>query len=217
MDDNAIKIKAHLEETHNTKLDDLKAKHQETLDTLLAEYQHDIESQSQHISPQPDMEDALADNYKEQIEQFILEQESKAATLLDTLNRLREQNTALENEQQSQLHASKQEWIARLKDATQSAEQLTETTLLNEPIRTHMHGEAKKSHDDLVAAHTCSLESLTTSHTLALDRLAKDHDTEMTELDLKLQPMLEEQAHWVEHIKVTKEKTERNTSLALDV
>ncbi|SAM00024.1 hypothetical protein [Absidia glauca] len=201
MDDNAMKASAHLEAAHHAKLDDIKAKHQETLDTLLAEYQHDIESQSQHISPQPDMEDALADSYKEQIDRFILEQESKAAALSDTLNRLMEQNKALENEQQSQLHALQQEWTTRLEDATRSAEQLSETTLLNEPIRTHMHGEAKKSHDELVAAHSRSLESLVASHTLALDQLAKDHDTEMAELDLKLQPMLEEQTHWMEHIK----------------
>jgi hypothetical protein len=163
------------------------------------------------------MEDALADSYKEQINRFILEQESKATALSDTLNQLMEQNTALENEQQSQLHALQQEWTARLEDATRSAEQLSETTLLNEPIRTHMHGEAKKSHDELVAAHTRSLESLVASHTLALDRLAKDHDNEMAELDLTLQPMLEEQAHWMEHIKVAKKKTFSAKSLLFNV
>ncbi|KAI8344378.1 hypothetical protein BC941DRAFT_408510 [Chlamydoabsidia padenii] len=199
MDDNELKIKTQLEAAHNAALKDMKAKHQTALDTLITQHQHEIESQSQQRPP--DMEDSLADSYQEQIKQFVLEQESRTAELQDTLNRMKEQNTSLEQEQQAQLDSTRQEWITRLEDATQSVEQLSETTLLNEPIRNQMHGEAKKSQEKLIAAHTRSLETLVTTHNLAMDQLTKDHEAELAELENKIQPLVEEQTYWEEHIK----------------
>ncbi|CAO3594167.1 unnamed protein product [Absidia cylindrospora] len=212
IDENEIKIYQDLEMSHNTTLNTIKTDHQTAIDTLLAEHQLKLqhaETQEDHKATKqssPDMEDTLGDSYKAQIEQYVLEQESKVTGLQETVNELKQQYATLEAEHQIHLKTMEHEWTTRLEDETKSTEQLSATTLLNEPIRTRMNAEAKDAQDKLIATHTASLESQNINHTQSLERLSKKHDTEIDELNAKLQPLLEEQEGHTDQLKKLEEE-----------
>lgn len=133
-----------------------------------------------------------------------MEQETKRAGLQDTVNESKQRNEILEAEHQAHLKATEHDWKTRLEDVTKSVEQLSETTLLNEPIRTRMHAEAKDARDKLVAAHSSSLESHDLTHTQNLAQLSGKQETELNELNTKLEPLLEEEKVYTVRLKVWK-------------
>ncbi|ORZ24161.1 hypothetical protein BCR42DRAFT_446132 [Absidia repens] len=207
MDENEIKIYQDLEMSHNTTLNTMKTDHQTAIDTLLAEHQLKLqhaETQEDHKATNqssPEMEDTLGDSYKAQIEQYVLEQEAKVTDLQEAVNILKQQNATLKADHQTHLKTSENDWTMRLEDVTKSTEQLSATTLLNEPIRTRMNAEAKEAQDKLIAAHTSSLESQNINHTQTVEQLSEKQDTEIDELNARLQPLVEEQEGHADRLK----------------